>query len=105
MVTVLSTPEFDRWVRRLKDRRSRLRIIDRLDRLAHGHAGDAKSVGRGVYELRFTFGPGYRVYYAQRGSTVLLLLCGGDKSTQQNDIETARVLASQWHEQEGGEAP
>lgn len=96
MIEVLTTPDFDRWLRRLKDRQGRLRIIARIDRLAHGNPGDVKAVGGGVSELRLTYGPGYRVYFAQRGSTVVLLLCGGDKSTQQDDITTAHRLAAEW---------
>lgn len=70
----------------LKDRQGRLRILARMDQLAHGNPGNAKSVGQGVAELRLTYGPGYRIYYAQRGSRIVLLLCGGDKSTQSADI-------------------
>ncbi|MGC5628103.1 type II toxin-antitoxin system RelE/ParE family toxin [Georgenia sp. Z1344] len=100
MIEVLSTPDFDRWLRKLKDRQGRLRILSRIDRLAHGNPGDAKAVGGGVLELRLTYGPGYRVYYAQRGTRVVLLLCGGDKSTQQSDIAKAHQLASEWHSTE-----
>src|SRR5699024_8061198 len=96
MVEVLTTDDFDRWLRKLKDRQGRLRILSRIDRLAHGNPGDAKAVGQGVLELRLTYGPGYRVYYAQRGHRVVLLLCGGDKSTQQNDITKAQELAAEW---------
>lgn len=86
MVAVLRTDDFDSWLRRLKDRQGKLRILERIDRLANGNAGDAKSVGRGVWELRMTYGPGYRVYYLRDGDQLILLLCGGDKSTQQKDI-------------------
>lgn len=102
MVEVFSTEDFDRWLRKLKDREGRLRILSRIDRLAHGNPGDAKGVGGGVWELRLTYGPGYRVYYAQRGKRVALLLCGGDKSTQQNDIAAAQRLATEWHVKEEG---
>lgn len=71
-----------------------------MDRLAHGNPGDAKPVGRGVSALRLTYGPGYRLYYAQRGSRVVLLRCGGDKSTQSSDITKAHQLAAEWHAQE-----
>ena len=97
MVEVFTTDDFDRWLRKLKDRQGRLRILSRIDRLADGNPGDAKAVGQGVRELRLTYGPGYRVYYAQRGTRVVLLLCGGDKSTQQNDITKAHQLAAEWH--------
>lgn len=69
------------------------RIADRIDRLAGGNPGDVAPVGHGVSELRLHFGPGYRIYFMRRGELVILLLCGGDKSTQRRDIETARRLA------------
>jgi putative addiction module killer protein len=72
---------------------ARARIAKRIDRLAQGNFGDAKSVGGGVSELRFDFGPGYRVYYTMRGQVVVILLCGGDKGSQQRDIERAMALA------------
>lgn len=100
MIEVISTDHFDRWLRRLKDRQARLRIIERVDRLAHGNPGDAKPVGRGVSELRLTYGPGYRVYYLREGERLVLLLCGGDKSTQAKDIEVAHRLANEWGRQE-----
>ena len=73
----------------------RARIAKRLDRLADGNFGDAKSVGDGVSELRFAFGPGYRVYYTVRGQVVVILLCGGDKHTQRRDIDRAVALAKE----------
>ena len=86
MIEVLSTEEFDRWLRKLKDRAGRLRILERIDRLAHGNPGDVRPVGRGVSELRLSYGPGYRVYFLQDVDTLILLLVGGGKSTQQKDI-------------------
>lgn len=100
MVDVFTTIDFDLWLRKLKDRQGRVRILARIDRLAHGNPGDAKSVGQGVVEMRLTYGPGYRVYYAQHGERVVLLLCGGDKSTQQHDIERAHRLAADWRERQ-----
>lgn len=100
MLEVFTTEGFDRWIRRLKDRQGRLRILERIDRLAHGNPGDAKSVGQGVLELRLTYGPGYRVYYATQGDRVVLLLCAGDKSMQQQDIERAHQLAAEWRSEE-----
>lgn len=100
MVEVFSTEDFDRWLLKLKDRQGRLRILSRIDRLAHGNPGDAKPVGQGVSELRLTYGPGYRIYYAQRGNRVVLLLCGGDKSSQSSDIAKAHRLAADWHTKE-----
>lgn len=81
------------------------RFLERIDRLAHGNPGDVKPVGQGVLELRLTYGPGYRVHYAQQGDRVVLLLCGGDTSTQQHDIERAHQLAAEWgsEEEEDGE--
>jgi putative addiction module killer protein len=70
--------------------------LERIDRLANGNPGDVKPVGQGVSELRLTYGPGYRVYYLQDGDTVILLLIGGDKSSQQGDIDKAHELAYEW---------
>lgn len=100
MVEVLTTDGFDRWLRKLKDRQGRLRILERIDRLAHGNPGDVKPVGQGVSELRLTYGPGYRIYYLQEGDCLVLLLCGGDKSTQQADINRAQQLADEWRFEE-----
>ena len=80
----------------LKDKRAAARIQMRLDRLADGNSGDVKPVGSGVSELRVDVGPGYRVYYQQRGDVLIVLLCGGDKSTQQRDIEKAYEIAKEW---------
>jgi putative addiction module killer protein len=91
---VLKTAEFAIWMRDLRDRRAQKRIAARLLRLEHGLFGDAKSVGDGVNELRFDFGPGYRVYFQQRGRVIVLLLCGGDKGSQIRDIERAKQIAS-----------
>jgi putative addiction module killer protein len=87
----------------LKDRRSRARLIRRIDRLAQGNPGDVRPIGKGLSELRLNVGPGYRVYYLQDGDTLILLLCGGDKSTQQKDIKKAHKLADEWRaDQEEG---
>jgi putative addiction module killer protein len=79
----------------LRDERARARIDVRIKRLALGNAGDVKPVGEGVSELRIDYGPGYRVYFAQRGSEIVLLLCGGDKRTQDRDIREAQSLNRQ----------
>ena len=100
MVEVIRTDDFDKWLRKLKDRVGRLRIVERLDRLASGNPGDAKQVGHGVWELRLMFGPGYRIYYLHDGPRVILLLCGGDKATQQRDIERAHQLADDYRNEE-----
>jgi putative addiction module killer protein len=96
VVEVRRSAIFDRWLRKLKDRGAVARILVRIDRLALGNPGDVRSVGGGVSELKIDYGPGYRVYFARRGETLVLLLCGGDKSTKSNDISTAQKLASEW---------
>jgi putative addiction module killer protein len=83
---------------KLKDERARALIASRLDRLAFGNAGDVKPVGQGISELRIDRGPGYRIYFQKRGSTIIILLCGGDKRTQDRDITTAKRLAAEWSE-------
>jgi putative addiction module killer protein len=92
------TEVFRKWWIKLKDERARGVIAARLDRLAYGLAGDAEPVGDGISELRIHFGPGYRVYFQRRGVTIIVLLCGGDKSTQAKDIKTAKRLANEWDE-------
>jgi putative addiction module killer protein len=81
---------FNEWLKSLGDRKGRAVIRTRISRLQLGLFGDAKSVGEGVNELRISFGPGYRIYYALEGKSVILLLCGGDKSTQDKDIKLAK---------------
>lgn len=95
MLEVRTTPDFDRWFRKLKDRKARAFVRVRLDRLSLGLFGDAKSVGDGVSELRIDYGPGYRLYFCQRGRTVIVVLLGGDKRRQQADIEKAKAAARQ----------
>ncbi|MFM2450226.1 MAG: hypothetical protein RIS44_2676, partial [Pseudomonadota bacterium] len=73
----------------------------RLDRLAFGHVGDAQAVGNGVFELRIHYGPGYRIYFQRRGEVLVVLLCGGDKSTQTKDIKNAARLAALWSDEHG----
>jgi putative addiction module killer protein len=82
---------FNDWLRGLRDPRSRRRILQRLWRLESGNFSDCKPVGGGVSELRFTFGPGYRVYFGQDGSTIVVLLCGGDKGSQRKNIRQAQA--------------
>jgi putative addiction module killer protein len=76
-------------------------IASRLDRLAFGNPGDVKAVGGGISELRIDYGPGYRIYFQKRGNTLIILLRGGDKSTQAKDIQTAKRLAKAWSEEDG----
>lgn len=92
---VRRTEEFAIWLRRLRDQQARAKILARIDRLEDGNPGKTRSVGSGVVEMKIDFGPGYRVYYSQRGQMLILLLCGGDKSTQANDIKLAKALAAQ----------
>jgi putative addiction module killer protein len=87
------TSAFAKWLGGLRDRRARARIQVRLDRLALGLAGDVKPVGSGVSELRIDYGPGYRVYFKGKGDDVVILLAGGDKRTQERDIQRALALA------------
>ncbi|MBU4263092.1 MAG: type II toxin-antitoxin system RelE/ParE family toxin [Proteobacteria bacterium] len=94
MITVKTLPEFDAWLDGLKDRMTRLRLGRRLDKVQRGVLGDVKPVGDGVFEMREHFGPGWRMYYAQRGPILILMLGGGDKSTQAADIAKAIQRAS-----------
>jgi putative addiction module killer protein len=93
MLTILETDSFSAWFEGLRDKQAKARIAARIDRLALGNPGDVAPVGDGVSELRIHYGPGYRLYYSSRGSVVVILLCGGDKSSQQRDIEKAKALA------------
>lgn len=94
-VTIFTTQVFDTWFRRLRDRRAAARIQARIDRAASGNLGDCKSVGEGVSEMRVDVGPGYRIYFLRRGTEVVVLLAGGEKSTQAKDIAAAKQLAKQ----------
>lgn len=93
MIEVRQSRVFARWFAGLKDRQAKARIEVRIDRLALGNPGDVKPVGEGVSELRIAYGQGYRIYYTQRGRVMVVLLCGGDKSSQDRDIATAKALA------------
>ena len=93
MIELIRSETFDHWLSGLRDRRAVARIAARLDRLAAGNPGDAEPGGEGVSELRINYGPGYRVYFIQRGPVLIILLCGGDKSTQARDITKAKALA------------
>jgi putative addiction module killer protein len=103
MIEFKQTEAFRKWRTRLKDERIRVLIASRLDRLAFGNAGDVRPVGRGISELRIDHGPGYRIYFLKRGDTIIILLCGGDKSTQAKDIKTAKRLAEEWRERNAQE--
>ncbi len=93
MIEIRQTETFSLWFRRLRDRRAQRRIQVRIDRLETGNPGDVRPVGGGVSEMRIDYGPGYRVYFARLGATLVILLAGGEKGTQQQDIATALKLA------------
>lgn len=91
--TIRKTAEFAAWLDGLRDVRGRARVLARVERLAGGNPGDTKPVGQGVSELRIDYGPGYRVYFIRHGKTVIILLAGGEKTTQSKDIKIAQRLA------------
>jgi putative addiction module killer protein len=96
MTEIRRTAVFLKWLRELRDVHARARIQIRVDRLLLGNPGDVMPVGEGVSEMRIDYGPGYRVYFARRGKTVVVLLCGGNKQTQYEDIARAKNLAKEW---------
>ncbi len=97
MLDIIQTDEFTKWLKRLKDTVARARILVRVQRLSlTGNFGDAKPIGDGVFEIRIDYGPGYRLYYALRGSELVLLLVGGDKSSRQRDIAKAKKLNQEY---------
>lgn len=93
MITIKQTPEFEQWLNSLKDGMTRIRLGKRLDKAQRGILGDVEPVGEGVNEMREHFGPGWRMYYVQHGETIIVMLGGGDKSTQSADIKRAIDLA------------
>lgn len=95
-VRVEKSETFKTWLLGLRDKQAAARIQVRVDRLERGNPGDIKSLGGGLSEMRVTYGPGYRVYLLQRGETLVVLLCGGDKSAQDTDITRARKMAKEW---------
>jgi putative addiction module killer protein len=97
---IVKSATFDRWLHSLKDRRVVARVLVRIDRLVAGNPGDVKPVGDGISELRIDCGPGYRVDDRQEGQRLILLLCGGGKSTQQRDIKRAHEIAQEWKNNE-----
>jgi len=95
MIEILESDVFTKWMLGLRDRAARRAITARVQRLALGNPGDVKPVGQGISELRIRCGPGYRVYYIQRGNVLIVLLCGGDKSSQSADIAKAHAMAEE----------
>ena len=96
MIQIIESGTFKRWIRRLRDRVAVARINARLRNVTNGHFGDVRTVGDGVSEMRIQSGPGYRVYFIREGTEVVVLLCGGDKSSQLRDIERAKQIAREW---------
>lgn len=94
MFTIKRMPEFDAWLEGLRDRPTRFRLLRRLEKAQRGLLGDVAPVGKGVFEMREFFGPGWRMYYVQQGDMLIVMLGGGDKSSQKADIAAARVLAA-----------
>lgn len=95
MYNIQQTQKFSQWLTKLKDIRARIAIVRRIERAQSGNIGDVKSVGESVYEMRIDMGPGYRLYYTMRGDKLIILLIGGDKSTQQKDIDKAIEMAKE----------
>jgi len=95
MYQIIETKAFSRWLRSIKDQKTRFRLIKRLRRATLGNLGDVRSVGDSVFEMREFFGPGWRMYYLQRNHVLIVMLGGGDKSTQERDIERAKTLTQE----------
>lgn len=98
MIEIVKSNTFDRWLHGLKDRVARARIEARITRMALGNPGDVRPTRDGISEMRIDHGPGYRVYFIQRGKVVVVLLAGGDKGTQEVDIKRAIEIAKEWKE-------
>lgn len=101
MVEIVQSNTFKGWLAGLRDQAAARRIAIRIERLAMGNPGDHHGVGGGIMEMRLTYGPGYRVYYKLQGTTFIVLLAGGDKSTQTADIAKARAVAAEWENNDG----
>ena len=96
IVEIRQTTRFARWLGNLRDQQARLRIATRIRRMELGNPGDVEPVGGGVSEMRIAYGPGYRLYFVSKGRTVVVLLCGGDKSSQDRDISLAKQMAKEF---------
>lgn len=97
MILLEKTSEFDKWLRKLNDRKAKAKILIRLQRVEAGNLGDVATVGDGIEEIRIHFGPGYRIYYKKQRDKLILLLIGGDKSTQETDIQKAKAIWKQYN--------
>ena len=95
MLRVLQTEAFRRWLDNLQDTRAVVSVTRRLERVQRGNLGDVRSVGSGVSEMRISYGPGYRLYFVRRGADIVVLLCGGDKGSQDRDVQRAKRLAKE----------
>ncbi|MGV3550069.1 type II toxin-antitoxin system RelE/ParE family toxin [Rhizobium sp.] len=93
---LLPTEVYEAWFKKLRDEIARAAVVARLARIEAGNFGDARPVGNGISELRIHYGPGYRIYFQKRGNRIILLLCAGDKSSQQRDVERAKTIANEW---------
>ncbi len=100
MYDIKSTSLFSKWLKKLKDMKGRMAVARRIERMESGNFGDVKSVGTQISELRITTGPGYRVYFAKRGEKIIILLVGGDKSTQTKDIKKAEELLEEYDDEQ-----
>lgn len=98
MNTIIRSSDFDRWLSGLADQKTKARILARLRSAMHGNFGDCEPVGEGVFEMRVHFGPGYRLYFVRTGATIYVLLTGGDKSSQKQDIARAKNMARELKE-------
>jgi putative addiction module killer protein len=96
---IIHSGEFDKWLHKLRDSRARFRIYKRIERLSEGNPGDVEPAGEGISEMREDYGPGYRVYYKETKKEIIILLCGGDKRTQQADIANAKKIAKLYEEE------
>jgi putative addiction module killer protein len=99
-MTIRKTSIFIKWLKNVQDSRARARIYKRIGRLAQGNPGDVRPIGEGCSEMRIDYGPGYRVYYKDTGKEIIILLCGGDKTSQQEDIDRAKEIARNYHPDE-----
>jgi putative addiction module killer protein len=95
---IIESSDFSAWFARLRDTNAKTRILVRIRRLGLGNPGDVKPVGEGISEMRIEYGPGYRIYFQQRGALLVILLCGGDKASQPADIARAKIIADHWQE-------